>query len=218
MANKDTGKVQIHGKEYLTVAYRVGQFRKEYPEYTVETELVDRSEEFVIVKATIKDLDGRVLATGHGEEYRASSQINRTSALENAETSAIGRALAAYKYTGTEFASADEVANAIHQQSTPQRPRRATMKQVELLVNKVKWGLQMYDKDEVVNFLDNVLGKNLAELLGSEMDEAIAKVDTAVREEKVRNQADAGEKPDVVLELEGDITEEQIATAFDRAG
>ena len=70
------------------------------------------------MKATISDEQGRVRATGHAEEVRASSQINKTSALENAETSAIGRALAALGYAGTEFASADEVAQAITQQKT----------------------------------------------------------------------------------------------------
>ena len=59
----------------------------------------------------------RVRGTGYAEEYRSSSKINRTSAMENAETSAIGRALAACGLAGTEYASADEVANAISQQN-----------------------------------------------------------------------------------------------------
>ena len=61
------------------------------------------------------NVDNRVeiYATGHAEEYRADGKINKTSALENAETSAIGRALACLGLGGTEFASADEVARAI---------------------------------------------------------------------------------------------------------
>ena len=116
---KDTGIVSIHGKEYQTVAYRVGKFREASTtrDYSLVTELVSRDEDCVVMKATISNEAGRVLATGHSEEYRKSSQINKTSALENAETSAIGRALAALGLGGTEFASADEVANAIHQQS-----------------------------------------------------------------------------------------------------
>jgi hypothetical protein len=69
------------------------------------------------MKSIIADETGRVLATGHAEEYRKSSQINGTSALENAETSAHGRSLAALGIGGTEFASANEVQNAIHQQN-----------------------------------------------------------------------------------------------------
>ena len=69
------------------------------------------------MKASISNEQGRLLATGFAEEVRAASKINRTSALENAETSAVGRALAALGLAGTEYASADEVANAITQQN-----------------------------------------------------------------------------------------------------
>ena len=57
------------------------------------------------------------IATGYAEEVRTASKINRTSALENAETSAVGRALAFFGLGGSEIASADEVANAIQQQN-----------------------------------------------------------------------------------------------------
>jgi hypothetical protein len=113
---KDSGIVNIHGKQYQTVAYRVGRFREAHPSYSLTTEIVNRDDQCAVMKATIADENGRVLATGHSEEYRHTSQINKTSALENAETSAIGRALAALGLGGTEFATADEVANAITQQ------------------------------------------------------------------------------------------------------
>lgn len=117
--NVQTGIIDIRGKAYQTVALRVQTFRERFPDHTLMTEIVDRNDEYVIVKATIA-VNGLVLATGHAEEHRKSSQINRTSALENAETSAIGRALAAYGFGGTEFASANEVQNAIHQQGARQ--------------------------------------------------------------------------------------------------
>ena len=111
------GIVPIHGKQYKTVAYRVNEFRQLHPEYTVSTELVEANDTLVVMKASISNEQGRLLATGFAEEVRAASKINRTSALENAETSAIGRALAALGLAGTEYASADEVANAISQQN-----------------------------------------------------------------------------------------------------
>jgi len=111
------GIVPIHGKQYKTVAYRVNEFRTQYPEYTVSTELVEANDTLVVMKASISNEQGRLLATGFAEEVRAASKINRTSALENAETSAIGRALAALGLAGTEYASADEVASAIKQQN-----------------------------------------------------------------------------------------------------
>ena len=130
MATKDTGKVNIHGKEYETVASRVNRFREEYGNtYGIVTEIISADEATVVMKASIFYLYEQastnalqqplLVATGHAEENRSSSQINRTSALENAETSAIGRALAAFGIGGTEFASANEVVNAIHQQQKP---------------------------------------------------------------------------------------------------
>jgi hypothetical protein len=110
------GIVPIHGKQYKTVAYRVNEFREKHPDYTISTELVEANDTLVVMKASISNQEGRLLATGFAEEVRAASKINRTSALENAETSAIGRALAALGLAGTEYASADEVANAITQQ------------------------------------------------------------------------------------------------------
>ena len=114
----DSGTVVIHGKTYETVALRVRKFRDVCPDHTLSTEIVERTEDVVVMKATISDTSGRCVATGHAEEYRKASQINKTSALENAETSAIGRCLAAFGLGGTEFATADEVANAISRQKT----------------------------------------------------------------------------------------------------
>ena len=112
-----TGTVKIHGKEYKTVALRIQEFREKYPGHTILTELVEANDTLVIVKATIS-WEGVVIATGYAEEVRTASKINRTSALENAETSAVGRALAFFGLGGSEIASADEVANAISQQNS----------------------------------------------------------------------------------------------------
>ena len=124
MSLKDTGIVNIHGKDYKTVAKRVDEFRSEHKtELSIITSLVDRDENTVVMKAEIIDKDGRTIATGYAEEHRTASQINRTSALENCETSAIGRALANFGLGGGEYASADEVANAISQQKEKATPK-----------------------------------------------------------------------------------------------
>ena len=110
------GVVNIRGKEYWTVARRVADFRKKHPStkgWAIETDIISVDAEVVIVKAIMKDPDGRIVATGHAEEYRAASKINRTSAVENAETSAIGRAMACAGWAGSgEYASADEMGKA----------------------------------------------------------------------------------------------------------
>ena len=116
------GIVNIHGKEYQTVALRVKNFRDKHPEYRLLTEIVHRDSDCVVMRAMIADSNGNILATGHSEEYRADGQINKTSALENSETSAIGRALAALGMGGTEFASADEVARAVSGQKGVIKP------------------------------------------------------------------------------------------------
>lgn len=116
--------VQIHGKDYYTVAERIARLRKERENCTVETQMISATDERVVMKALIyvpienptDDEPGRLVATGYAEEERGSTNINTTSALENAETSAVGRALAFFGLAGTEIASADEVANAMAQQ------------------------------------------------------------------------------------------------------
>ena len=119
-SNKDSGVVNIHGKDYKTVAKRVNEFREAHgSKYAILTELVSMDENIVVMKAEILDDKRDVIATGYAEEHRNASQINKTSALENCETSAIGRALANFGLGGGEYASADEVANAINQQSKP---------------------------------------------------------------------------------------------------
>ena len=111
-AEQNTGVVNIHGKDYYTVARRIRDFREQYPDYTIVTKIMSCAE-LVRVSAKIKNEAGRVLATGHAEEERGSTKINAVSALENCETGAIGRALAAFGFTsGGEFASAEEVQGA----------------------------------------------------------------------------------------------------------
>ena len=124
--------VKIHNKEYYTVAERINLLcdliEQQEKTYSLTTELISWENEVVIMKATLSitiydsEYTEEVLTTvstytGHAYEKEDSSQINKTSALENCETSAIGRALSAAGYGGgNEYASANEVENAIHQQ------------------------------------------------------------------------------------------------------
>jgi hypothetical protein len=122
--------VDIRGRSYETVASRVERFREDHADWTIETSIVALDADQVVMKAAILDAGGRLIATGHSQEFRASSQINRTSALENCETSAIGRALASFGIGGSEFATANEVLNAIHQQG--KSPVAAAMQEVQI--------------------------------------------------------------------------------------
>lgn len=119
-ADASKGEVNIHGKVYLTVARRIDDFRRAYPDYSITSTVLHADHDYVQVRAEIANESGRVIASGLAEEVRKASNINKTSALENAETSAVGRALAFLGMGGTEIASADEVAGAISQQREDQ--------------------------------------------------------------------------------------------------
>lgn len=127
----NTKGIDIHGKNYATVAQRVVIARQCFgTNLVIDTKVISVDSDTVVVGARVGLLMPNVggeqyvnwLATGHAEEKRTSSQINKTSALENCETSAIGRALAGLGICGSEYASANEVENAIHQQRTGDEP------------------------------------------------------------------------------------------------
>lgn len=142
--------VNIRGKNYKTVAERVSEFREQYKlDYAIITEIVSASD-LVQVKAVIQDKSGFVIATGFAEELRGSTNINKTSALENCETSAIGRALAAFGLGGTEYASANEVADAIIQQNVMEAKEAAIAfynKQAEVIRNN--WDSISFIKEQL---------------------------------------------------------------------
>ena len=117
----DKDKVNIKGKFYTTVATRVDIFRKHFGSNAkLSTELVMHDLDRVVVKATAAvKVDGEFveIGTGYAEEFRGAGMINKTSALENCDTSALGRALSACGLGGSEYASSFEVDNAIHNKS-----------------------------------------------------------------------------------------------------
>lgn len=101
------------GKKYTAVAVRLEIARRFLGDTIgVETEIVHYGTEKgcpIVVRATIRNPDGRIIAQGTAEEIRGAGNVNQTSALENAETSALGRALAMLGLSGGEFASANEM-------------------------------------------------------------------------------------------------------------
>lgn len=113
--------VNIKGKEYVEVNERVKYFIRSgnYDGWSIETELLSNCDGVCVFKALIKDEDGRTMATGHAYEKETSSFINKTSYIENCETSAVGRALG---FLGigidTSIASSDEVVNAMNNQGS----------------------------------------------------------------------------------------------------
>lgn len=109
--------INIKGKEYITVNERVKAFRKDYPDWQMTDEIVSFSDTFILIKTTISTPEGTPVATGIAQEFRDASNINKTSYVENCETSAWGRALANFGIgIDTSVASADEMASALDRQ------------------------------------------------------------------------------------------------------
>jgi len=107
---KDHAIKQKGGKMYLQVVHRVEAFRRVLgAEYGVDTKIIVDDGHRVVVKAIITNKDGITVGSGMAEEIRGQGHVNTTSALENAETSAIGRALASLGLSGGEYASANEM-------------------------------------------------------------------------------------------------------------
>lgn len=116
-ANAEIKTLALGKKEYAEVAERVKAFRKLYPDGLISTEIVKYDDGLVIVKASVygnyENIPHSELATGHAMEREGTSNINRFNALENCETSAVGRALGFLGLTGGgSIASYEEVSNA----------------------------------------------------------------------------------------------------------
>ena len=105
--------VNISGKQYVEVSERLKHFRLNYPGYSLLSEVVDINDTTITIKATILDDKQNPMASGIAQEVKGSSFINKTSYVENCETSAWGRALANFGIgIDAAVASYNEVANA----------------------------------------------------------------------------------------------------------
>ena len=152
--SKNGSMINIHGKEYATVAHRVAVFRRNLgAKAKIETETVSIDKDTVVCKATIS-INNMVVATGHAEEKRTASRINQTSALENCESSAVGRALAFCGITNDQIASAEEVSAAIEQQDKKIQSALQELNSVSHAGNYKEW----ISKNKV--FLSDLKSKN----------------------------------------------------------
>ena len=120
-ANQEIRTTNIKGKEYAEVNQRIKAFRMVYPEGSIYTEMISNKDGVCVFKATVHangdHVTNNLLGTGHAYEKESSSFINKTSYIENCETSAVGRALGMAGFgIDTSVCSAEELGNAIAQQ------------------------------------------------------------------------------------------------------
>ena len=116
--------INIHGKQYVEVKERIKHFRDNFKEWSLTSELLELTDERCVIKATISNEQDRVIASGIAYETKGSSYINKTSFVENCETSAWGRALGNLGIgVDTSIASAEEIQYAKAQDKPKKLPK-----------------------------------------------------------------------------------------------
>jgi len=125
--------IDIKGKQYVQVADRILYFNDTYKDGCIITDLVRYENKHIIIMAKIypEGLDGRYFS-GYAQEVEGEGYINKTSALENAETSAVGRALAMMGIGVIDsIASIDEINKANNRDKAPIKVEKEAKKIAE---------------------------------------------------------------------------------------
>lgn len=112
--NQTLKTIDVKGKQYAEVNQRIKAFRMLYPQGAITTEMLSNENGVCVFRAVVTTENGLVLGTGTAYEKEDSTFINKTSYIENCETSAVGRALGMAGFgIDTSIATAEEVATAI---------------------------------------------------------------------------------------------------------
>ena len=160
-------RYKFKGKEYVEVNERIKYFREsgEYKGWSLSTEIVHLDDASCVIRATICNADGMVISSGFAQEDKSSSYINKTSYVENCETSAWGRALANLGIgIDTSIASSNEVSIAIAKQNskaskadTPvKKETKVNLKQLTPeVISKMKDAISNGKKEAVEKALSN---------------------------------------------------------------
>ena len=218
--------IDIKGKKYVLVSDRVQFFNENYPNGSIITNLVSEpTSEMIIIQAIVRpDIKESMRQfTAYSQAVIGDGMVNKTAALENAETSAVGRALGFMGIGVIEsIASADEMHKAKvntapvgHSTTTD---RYVTAKQVAFLINKVKWTYNSWgefpEADEVLNLLSKLLKKEVNKVKMSEMDKAIADIDWWAKDAKRESKDPVTAEPEIDIDAVN-INEEEVARLMD---
>lgn len=139
-ANETIKTTDIKGKEYAEVNQRIKAFRMLNPNGRIITEIKKLEDGIVIFEASVYNEEHELIATGTAYEKENSTFINKTSYIENCETSAVGRALGMAGFgIDTSIASAEEVQNAIeNQKSNKKTTKKLERNYKQELIDKLK--------------------------------------------------------------------------------
>ena len=158
-ANETINTTNIKGKDYAEVNQRVKAFRMIYPCGTIKTEMVSNEDGVVIFRAMAYDENWNLLATGTAYEKEGSTFINKTSYIENAETSAVGRCMGFCGFgIDTSVASAEEVQNAIANQN------KGSFDDMPIQEGQKQWIVAELTEEEIKKALTHYKVKKLSEL------------------------------------------------------
>ena len=171
IANETIKTTDIKGKEYAEVNQRIKAFRMVYPNGSIRTEMISNENGVCIFKASVFDEEGNLLGTGTAYEKEDSSFINKTSYIENCETSAVGRALGMCGFgIDVSVASAEEVQNAINNQELTQEEadsytltfgkyKGMTLKEIEEKDHKyIEWIMYNTKDERLLKIIELTLG------------------------------------------------------------
>ena len=155
--DKKTGETKV--TQYAEVNQRIKAFRMVYPDGFITTDLVSNDNGVCVFKASVgyyENGDPRILGTGTAYEKETSSFINKTSYIENCETSAVGRALGMAGFgIDTSVASYEEVANAIENQG--KKKTKATKEQVNYI-------LENSTQEQIIKIMDKYSIDDISDL------------------------------------------------------
>lgn len=169
-ANKQIKTTNVQGKPYSEVSQRIIAFRKMFPDGFIINDIVSHENGVVVIRSTVGYYeDGKpiTLATGTAYEKENSTFINKTSYIENCETSAVGRALGMLGIgIDTSVASAEEVGNAIAQQEA------LTAHASEAQLKEIKAN---YPEEQLKNIAEYFGHQTIEELTEAEANKVLAK-------------------------------------------
>ena len=174
IANETIKTTDIKGKEYAEVNQRIKAFRMIYPQGSIVTQMLSNENGVCVFKATVGTDDGVILGTGTAYEKEDSSFINKTSYIENCETSAVGRALGMAGFgIDVSVASAEEVANAIQNQEVTQeeadtykltfgKHKGKTLKEIyKEAPDYIQWMLNNSNDERMIKLIELATGEKI---------------------------------------------------------
>ena len=190
-ANETIATTNIKGKEYAEVNQRIKAFRMVYPTGSIITDIVELENGICTIKATVKDGDN-ILGTGYAQEKEDSSYINKTSYIENCETSAVGRALGMCGFgIDTSVCSAEELMNALNNQEPTKKEKVSeyiTEKQIAQLMNFYR-----NNQEKLKKFLDKCGVDNIVQLKRLDAQAQIDRIEAAEKMKEAKANGQAGD-------------------------